>query len=378
MSVLFSGALKKSAKSVAVIMAGGSGTRFWPQSRTNLPKQFLPLTGSNRSLIQATSDRLAPLVGEDGVLVVTAAHQSGLVREQLPKAAVLSEPLARNTAACLGFAAVRVLQDVGDVPMICMPADHMVWGAEELLRILQVAAEIAVEDDVVVTLGMKPTTPETGYGYIQRGEPIRHESSSVFRVKRFVEKPNRQTAQAYLESGEYFWNGGMFVWRPTVALAEIARHLPNVSKGLQEIAEVWKSGSGADADARIDSLYRELESISIDFGVMEKSDRVLMMPGDTFRWSDVGSWGSFAELQSGKTDENGNFAEGDVVLVDSQRCFVLGNRGSSGRKLIAGVGVEDLIIVETEDAILVCHRDRTQEVKAVVDELKAKGRTSLI
>lgn len=375
---LFSGSLAKGVKAIAVIMAGGSGTRFWPLSRTNNPKQFLALTGSERSLIQATADRMKPLTTERGIMVVTAAHQADLVRQQLPNVAVLSEPTPRNTAACIGFAAARVLHEIGDVPMICMPADHMVWGADELLRILASAAELAAKQEVVITLGMKPTAPETGFGYIQRGEAVAGLGGSFFQVKRFVEKPDKPTAQSYLDSGEYFWNSGMFVWRPSVALKEIAAHLPNLSKGLGELAAQWKErAEPAEAFRKADALYRSFESISIDVGVMERSKNVLMMSGDTFRWNDVGSWSSWADVEAGKAGENGNFTQGDVVLVDSERCFVLGNKRPGG-KLIAGVGLEDVIIVETDDAVLICKRESAQQVKAVVDALKKSGRDELI
>ncbi len=374
MDAFFSGKLDLHCSAVAVIMAGGSGTRFWPLSRTDRPKQFLPLAGSSRSLIQATADRITPLVSESGILVVTAAHQAGLVREQLPQAAVLSEPTAKNTAPCIGYAAIRVLHDVGDVPMICMPADHLVRQEEELRSVYRLGAELAAKSDVIVTVGIKPTHAETGYGYIHQGA-LR--SDGAYDVRAFVEKPDRATAEGYLRSGEYLWNGGMFIWRPSVALKEIRRQLPKLAAGLDEIATVWKGGQNPNAERRIAEIYGSLESISVDFGVMEKAENVLVLSGAKFRWSDVGSWASWAEVEAERTGSDGNFLEGDVVMVDSRGCFVLGN-GGERKKLIAGVGLENLIIVETDDSILICSREHSQDVKKVVDILKEKDRKELL
>ncbi len=355
-------------------MAGGSGTRFWPLSRAQRPKQFLPLTGSDESLIQATATRMAEIVPADAVMVVTAASQSHLVKEQLPKTAVLAEPVARNTAPCIGLAAIRVLADAGDVPMICVPADHMIRDEEELAKILRAGVEAAAKDDVLVTVGLKPTQPETGYGYIQRGAPA---APGLFKVARFVEKPDRPTAEKYLASGEYFWNSGMFVWRPSVILKEMRTQLPKLAAGLDEIAELWKSGRpAAEVEPRIAEIYSAFEPISIDYGIMERAGNVLMIPGEKFRWSDVGSWSAWAELEAEHVGADGNFVRGDAVTVDSKGCFIRG--GDRKGKYIAAVGVEDLIIVETDDAVLICHRDRAQDVKKVVDELHKRGRKELL
>ena len=349
-------------------MAGGSGTRFWPLSRSTRPKQFLQLTGSDRSLIQATADRVQPLVGNN-VLVVTAENQAPLVREQLPDAAVLSEPVPRNTAACVGYAAKRVLESCGDVPMICLPADHLIFEEAALRTLFEQAVALAAAQEVLITIGLTPDRPETGYGYIERGDA---RSGGGFNVRRFVEKPNRDTAQKYVDSGHYFWNSGMFVWRPSTVLAEIKKHLPQLSQSLDQIA----AATTRDETAR---LYGELQSVSVDVGVMEKASNVLMLPGDGLRWSDVGSWDSWVEVAaSEQLKGRGNFIEGDVVLVDSKGCAVLGNKNINGRKLIAGVGLNDMVIVETDDAILICDRNHAQDVKKIVDVLKERKRTDLL
>ncbi|MFN8392181.1 MAG: mannose-1-phosphate guanylyltransferase [Bdellovibrionota bacterium] len=377
MPKLFYGTLPKDLSAVTVIMAGGSGTRFWPLSRTSMPKQFLPLTGSEQSLIQATAARLEPISGPHGTLVVTAEHQAALVREQLPNAAVLAEPTQRNTAACVGYAAQRILADVGDVPMLCVPADHMIRGESALCEIFRSAVDLVRTEDALVTIGIQPTAPETGYGYIRRGDALPGKAGA-YSVRQFVEKPDRQTAEHYLDSGEYFWNSGMFVWRPSSVLAEIERLLPELRSGLARIEQIWTTAGDTSRYNRIADVYQSLQSISIDFGVMEKAKNVVMFSGTGFEWNDVGSWSSWVDVAAGGLKDDGNFTEGDVVLVDSERCAVLGSKSSRNRKCIAGVGLSDLVIVETEDAILICNRNQTQEVKKVVEALKNRNRQELL
>jgi len=374
MNRIFQGSLDKSLPAVAVIMAGGSGTRFWPMSRESRPKQFLELTGTEESLIQATAKRLEPLVGSDGVLVVTAAHQAALVREQLPRAAILAEPVARNTAPCIGLAALCMLRTVGDSPMICLPADHMITAEEHLVKVLEQAVRVAAKESVLVTVGIVPTSPETGYGYIEHGEAA---SNGLLRVSRFVEKPNREKAEEYLRSGKYFWNSGMFVWRPSVILAAIRQHLPELAVALERIDQNWP-GDSVRTFTEISKAYEDLKGISIDFGIMERADNVFVVSGNSFHWSDVGSWSAWADLEKPRIKEDGNFTRGDVVMVDSRDCFILSQNDGPSSKCIAGVGLKDLIIVQTDDAILVCNRHSTQDVKKVVDILKATGRKDLM
>ena len=312
------------------------------------------------------------------MLVVTAANQAAMVSEQLPDVAVLSEPVARNTAPCIGYAALKVLQEVGDVPMLCIPADHMVWGEESLIELYAEAARLAAAESILVTIGIQPSRPETGYGYIERGSGLSG-WRGAYHVKRFVEKPSFDTARDYVQSGHYFWNSGMFAWRPSVILAEMAKHLPELRAGLQEIEEASRRpATGDDTYAAVESVYQRLPSVSIDYGIMEKADNVAMLSGVGFQWSDVGSWLAWAEAEQRRAGEKGNITDGDVVLVDTEHCAVVGSRNTGKRKLIAGVGLRDLIIVETDDAILVCHRDSAQDVKQVVDILKERGRKDLL
>lgn len=367
---VYHGRLRGDAEVVSVIMAGGQGTRFWPASRRQRPKQFLALAGNERSLIQATAERLAPLSGPGALLVVTAEEQLGLVREHLPEAAVLCEPIPRNTAPCIGYAAVRTLADVGDVPMVCVPADHIITGNEALLGVFREAIALARARDVLVTVGIEPTAPETGYGYIQAGAPL--SGSSGFSVERFVEKPDLETATGYIASGNYFWNSGIFIWRPSVVLQAIRQFLPALGAELELMAAAI--GTPREAAQTRESFAR-LESISVDYGIMEHAKNVVILPGAGFGWSDVGSWSAWAEClaKTETSDKDNNLTKGQAVLVDSRDSVVV----AEGR-LVAVVGCSDLIVVETGDAVLVCRKDRAQDVKKVVDTLKSLRKDELL
>ncbi|HQH27502.1 MAG TPA: sugar phosphate nucleotidyltransferase, partial [Oligoflexia bacterium] len=341
---------------------------------TQRPKQFLPLAGTEQSLIRITADRVEPLVGKAGILVVTAENQKGLVLEHIPHACILAEPLARNTAPCIGFAAKYILQTVGDVPMLCLPADHVVYGTPGILAVYREALALARTEDALVTIGIKPDRAETGYGYIQRGEAFAgsHQPAvPAYAVAQFVEKPDMQTAQRYLDSGEFFWNSGMFAWRPSVILREIARLLPGIAAQL-DILE--SSLSQHDSYSKAAAAYAAMEGVSIDTGVLEKAEKVIMLSGSSFSWSDVGSWSSWSDsVLAQNPNAEDNVVQGEVLLLDSSGCTVVG-----GKKLIAGVGLSDLIIIDTEDALLVCRRSQSQDVKKVVDKLKAAQRSDLL
>ncbi len=366
-SKLTAGVLPKSLTAVSVIMAGGQGTRFWPLSRASRPKQFLSL-GSGESLLQDTATRLVSLTSADGVLVVTGTAYTEHVQTQLPRAAILSEPAPRNTAPCVGMAALKVLREVGDVPMLCLPADHVISNTEALLETYHKGIEIALKQDALVTVGVKPTAPETGYGYIQR-EAVGN--GEAFKVKRFVEKPSLEKAQEFLTSGDYYWNSGMFIWRPSVLLKAIEQHLPKLRTELEELNKVFGTTDEWEQACRI---FERITPVSIDVGVMEKAKNVVMLPGDSFGWSDVGSWTAWADyVAENGGAEAGNILKGDVILEGCSGCAVVG-----GKRLIAGIGLENIVVVDTPDALLVVHRDHAQDVKKIVDLLKAKGRTELL
>jgi mannose-1-phosphate guanylyltransferase len=355
--------------SYIVVLAGGQGSRFWPLSRCARPKQFLSMNGDGESLIQATVRRVQPLVSSERILVVASDRLMPLVREHVPSAGVIIEPDARNTAACIGLASVAAsVRDTGvDPVLVVLPADHAVSDEESLQRALQEAIEIARESDSLVTIGIPPTSPHTGYGYIKRGDKL---SGRAYHVDRFFEKPNLQRAQKYIEHGEYSWNSGMFVWRASVILSAFRDHMPEMYQQLEQIREALVSGHELGASDLINEIFSGLESISIDFGVLEHARNCVVIDAEPFGWNDVGSWDQWAE--NFDSDQEGNLIHGDAVVIDSNRCVVR----SEGR-LIAAVGLKDVVIVDSGDAILVVSRDNVQDVRKVVAELKAKGRYDL-
>lgn len=352
------------ADTYAVIMAGGSGTRFWPASRPERPKQLLPLApGDERSLLRATVDRIAPLVPIERVLVVTSAALAEATREalpDLPAANLLAEPVGRNTAPCVGWAAAVVHRTTPDARLMVLPADHHIGDEEAYLKTLATALDACGDGDLV-TVGLKPSRPETGYGYIEVGEKIDEE---VWRARRFVEKPTRERAEQLFASGSYLWNSGMFFFRADAILEAIGKHLPGLASGLKALDEAAAAGN---EEAALAERYGDLPRISIDHGVMEKADGVAVVPGD-FGWSDLGSWTTAWELS--EKDEHSNAAGADAVLVDSSGNLVRAPLG----KTVALVGVSDLVVVDTEDALLVVPRSRAQEVREVVSRLAERKR----
>lgn len=369
--------LKADHGAVLVVMAGGSGTRFWPFSRVSKPKQYLPLAKGGRTLIEESISRLADLVGEDATLVVTAESQVEMLKSYCPDVQVLAEPLAKNTAACLALAAHYVLKTVGDVPMVCTPADHLVKGDSELRAVFKKAINLCQTDDVLVTIGIKPSYPETGYGYIKRGGAFQAQAgnqSGSFQVEKFVEKPDEKTALKYVESGEYYWNSGMFVWKPSIILAAIQEFLPDTARLTELSAEAIIKGAPTK---EILTHYNNLESVSIDQGVLEEARNVVVYPGYSFSWSDIGSWQSWydnAKEESG--DSHQNVVVGDAICLGSEGCAVFDatrfNPKGGDAKLIALVGLEDIVVVETDDCLLVCKKSESQKVKQIVDLLKEK------
>ncbi len=344
-----------------VVMAGGSGTRFWPASRMSRPKQLLPLGGGTESLLAATVARVAELVPAERTLVVTANVLREATRRELPSLPeenLLFEPAPRNTAPCIGWATRVILARDPDALVAVLPSDQHVADPAGLRRTMKAALAVA-EVRELATIGIQPSRPDTGFGYIETGAPI----SGVERareVSRFVEKPDLARAKEYLASGKYLWNSGMFFFRARAMDEAIRTHLPELARGLD--------GMGADDVARV---FPGLPSISIDYGVVERIEagRVGVVPGD-FGWSDVGSWESAWELAS--KDAAGNALPEGAIAVDARNNLV------QSRKQVALVGVDDLVVVETDDAILVLPRSRAQDVRAVVDALKSKGRTDLL
>ncbi len=357
----------------AVIMAGGVGSRFWPRSRRSNPKQFLDVFGE-ASLIQNTFARLQPLVEPEHVFVVTNEAYTAKTHEHLPAVPaenILGEPVARNTAPCIALAAARLHALDPDATMVVLPADHLVANVERFHEVLQAAVE-AAQTGALVTIGIRPTHPETGYGYVQFDadgdfDGIRDDGPTdrprAHRVMSFAEKPDLATAERFLDAGDFLWNSGMFIWRADAILDAMERHLPKVHRAFAPLQDAFGTDRQQEA---VEAAYQQTPKISIDYGVMERADNVLVVPG-SFGWSDVGDWRAVHELAD--KDDAGNRAEGNVILQDTARSFA---RSADGRLLVL-VGMQDTVVVDTGDAVLVCHREQAQKVKNVVDFLGVHG-----
>jgi mannose-1-phosphate guanylyltransferase len=351
-------------------MAGGVGTRFWPRSRTTRPKQLLNIFGE-KTMIQHTAERIQPIVDPENILIVTNILQAESVARQLPQIErknILIEPIGRNTAPCIGLAAVHILQKDPDGVMAVLAADHLIKPVDRFCADINFAAEIAAETGACVTIGIVPSRPETGYGYIQF---LDYESlgndRKAYRVKTFAEKPNLDTAKQFLASGDFLWNSGMFIWKASTILKLIEEFLPELHEGLLDIKEVLgKPGY----DETVQRVYRSIKGISIDYGVMEKTKEVYVIKSN-FEWNDVGSWEEVYQLS--KKDPAGNAWTGDHLYVDTSNSLVY-----SPDKLVALVGVHDLVVVDTPDALLICRRDQAQDVKKIVDELQKQKRNELL
>jgi len=360
-------------KRVAVIMAGGGGTRFWPMSRLARPKQLISLT-SDKVMINETIDHYKDVVTREDTFIVTNSEQTSLMSELLypdvDRSHILSEPIGRNTAPCILYAALVLKKLYGDALMAVLPADHHISDLKEYKRILRLAYETAETTDQMVTIGLWPGCPATGYGYIRFSEkPVGGNGSEIYRLQRFVEKPELPRAQEYVKSGRYLWNSGMFIWKASVIIAAFEEHMPELYEKMNSIYESLRTPG---EQAAIDALYPQLESISIDYGIMEKASDVNVIPAE-FGWNDVGSWDALSEVFP--TDDDGNVIRANNLSIDTENCII---SSSSPDRLIATIGVNDLIIVDTGDALMICHRDRAQDVKKMVEELKKQGRTDLV
>jgi mannose-1-phosphate guanylyltransferase len=346
----------------AVIMAGGKGERFWPKSRTNLPKQFLNISG-NKSMIQQTIARLEKMIDISRIFIVTNELYAELIHAQLPELPlenIIIEPVGRNTAPCVGLASLFIEEKFPDSTMIVLPSDHIVQNEEGFIQILKTAAEVCNKEECLVTLGITPTYPETGYGYIERkNEYSQVNGMQVFKVNKFVEKPDLPTAQAYLEAGNYYWNSGIFVWKTAVIRKYIQKYMPQMHELLETIKDAFQ---GSDRSEVIKREFPKMPDQSIDYGIMEKVNNIYVIPC-IFGWDDVGSWTALERIN--ELDEHGNVIRGNILNLDTKRCII-----ESNGKLIATLGVEDLIIVDTEDVTLICRKDKAQEIKLLIKELK--------
>jgi mannose-1-phosphate guanylyltransferase len=354
-------------KTYAIVMAGGSGTRFWPASRANKPKQFLDLFGGG-TMIQHTVRRIEELVPAERVFVITNQAFVGLVKEQLPEIPaenIVAEPVAKNTAPCIAIGAELIRRKDPDAVMIVLPSDHTISDEPAFRNVLQTGVDYARANKALITIGIRPNRPETGYGYIQLKENAYAQGTfeKVYSVKTFAEKPDLATAKRFLASGDFLWNSGMFIWHIDTIMKAFEKLLPETFKELQKASDLMNRGLMNEA---ISEFFHSVNSISIDYGIMEKADAVYVVPGN-FGWNDVGSWTAVHELS--EKDENGNALKAAYAIVDSTRNSLIASKSG---KLIAIVGLDDVAVVETEDAILVTSLKHAQNVKNITAALKGK------
>lgn len=350
-------------KPYIVIMAGGIGSRFWPYSRNNKPKQFLDILGTGRTLLQMTYDRFIKLADKDFFYVVTNKRYLEMVKEQLPdipEHQILTEPLRRNTATCVAYASYKIAQKEPDAKIIVTPSDHLIVQEDKFQEKINIALEASEIDLRLITIGIRPNRPETGYGYIQY---ISDPGNPVKKVKTFTEKPNIKLATAFMESGDFVWNSGMFVWKAKSIIHAFEKYMP-------EVAEVFEDGKQfydrAEEEAYIQKAYSLVKNVSIDYGIMEKAEEVFVVMGD-FGWSDLGSWLSLHETKN--KDPNNNVVDANAILYDTKDCFIKVNP----EKLVVIEGLENYLINESENVLLICKLDTESKFRAFVNDAKQKG-----
>ncbi len=347
---------------IVVIMAGGIGTRFWPLSTKKNPKQFLHILGQ-RSMIQQTVDRVLPFVDYKNIYVVTNESQISLVREhlpELPEENIIAEPMGRNTAACIGLSAVLLQEKYEkDETMLVLPADHYIGKPELFREIISQADTFVKERKKLLTFGIKPTYPATGYGYIELGKEIQKNPIPIFAVKQFKEKPNAKTAEQFVKSGNFTWNSGMFLWRIGSIIKAVKNFMPSLFSSLNDIKNSWNS----DMD-KVSKFYSELEPVPVDIGIMEKADNAVVVP-ISIDWNDIGSWQALDEMK--EKDKNGNYFEGKVLDINAQNLYVY---STDKNKKIALIDIDDLVIVDTKNSLLICKKDGSQKLKDIVERIK--------
>jgi len=350
-----------------LILAGGAGTRLWPFSRKSKPKQLLPITGGE-TLVQKTVKRVLPIVPIENIFFATNDLYGEIIRQQvadLPAQSIITEPSGKNTAPCLGLAAVQLQQIDPDAVMVSLHSDHYIADEEAFRQSVLAAVEVA-KQGYLVTLGITPNTPETGYGYIHRGNTIgQFNQHDVYEVGQFLEKPDLPTAETFVASGDYYWNSGMFVWQLSTLLDSFKEHMPEFYAKLQQIDTALQAGQS------IDPIWEMITPESIDVGVMEQAAKVAVVPVD-FGWNDVGSWSAIHDINV-KDDTDSVVINAEHLNVDSTGLVIQGNK-----RLIATIGLEDVVIIDTDDGLLVCAKDRAQDTKKVVEWLKANNRTELL
>lgn len=347
----------------AVIMSGGMGTRFWPKSRHKMPKQFLKTVGE-KTMIQNTVDRISKCIPHSNICIVTNKDYLATIKKQLPRVKgenIFIEPHNKETATCIGLAAIKLLKRDPDAVMIVLPSDHMIRNLKEFRKTIDLALKIAKSQDVLVTMGIVPIRPETAYGYIETGRIFsEYEGIPAYRVKRFTEKPNKTVAQIFIDKGTFLWNSGMFVWKASVLLREMEKYLPELYNSLK----IMENALGEPEEERIiEEEYKKVDGISIDFGILEKSLDIVVLKAN-MDWDDIGSWNALEKYYI--KDDNNNIVNGLCANIDTRNCMIFG----SGR-LIATIGVNNLLVVDTGDTVLICDRERDQDIKEMVKQLES-------
>lgn len=353
-------------KRYSLIMAGGSGTRFWPLSRQDIPKQLLNLSG-NDTLINDTIKRFNPIIDYDNTFIVTNRKQAdnlkNVILKEVPKQNILIEPMARNTAPCILYSALKIYKHFGDGIMCVFPSDHYITDDVKFRATLEETVRLVEETGSIATIGIKPSFPSTGYGYIKKGDNFKN----AYLIDRFIEKPNLEKAIQYLESDDYYWNSGIFVWKVSVIIDTFKRFLPRIYKELIKLDEVY----GKENELEItEKIYYSLDNISIDYGIMERIDDAVVVLAN-FKWNDMGSWDALGAIYP--PDKEGNIIKAEHINIDTQKSIIYGDN-----KLIATIGLNNIVIVDTEDALMICDKTRTQDVKKVIDKLKELGREDLL
>lgn len=354
--------MKNNSNNYVAIMAGGIGSRFWPVSRIDHPKQFLDILNTGKTLIRSTFDRFAKFISPENIFVITAEIYRDLAIEQLPDINpdnIICEPSRKNTAPCIAYVSTKLFELNPSANLICAPADHLILNDTDFIKVCLEALGFTTENNALVTLGIKPTSPNTGYGYIQYEQPA--VSDNVFKVKTFTEKPDIELAKTFIASGDFLWNSGIFVWKAKNILSAFEKHLPELYELFDGVRRALNTDKEEDA---IKHLYPLCSNISIDYGILEKADNVYVIPA-SFGWSDLGTWGSAYENLEKDYMENA-VAGRNVILFDSTKNIV----HSHGNKLVLLQGLEDFIVVDTHDVLLVCKKDKEQQIKEYLSEIR--------